>query len=296
VRERKGTQRDLLERALERLERGEPLEACLRDLPEEARADLADLLETARSLLETARSSTPDPAVRERVLRALWARHPRRPSGWVPRLRRTALTVGTALLLALALGTAWRAGQTSLPGQPLYPLRQAGEQARLLLTPSPGQRALLHAQLAHAYAGDAVRALERGRPALASDLAWRSALHLRQALMEANLEPLQVPDGPPQLPPRTRTTPVEPGPLTQPVALPARQVAGTPAVQGPALLDALWARLAQDSALHRLQALEALRRLPPGERELALRALRLTLNAYEDALARVEAGLRASAP
>lgn len=292
---RKARLRDLLEQALARLERGASPGACLEDLPEGVRRELEPLLEAAWALLQAGRSPV-DPALRERVLRqVLEARG--RPRGRLLPLRQAALALATALFLALAVGGVWRAAQASLPGHPLYALRSVEERVRLWAAPTPGQKALLHAGMARLYAGDAVEALEQGRPSLASDLAWRAALHLREAVVLAGLTPLEVPGRPPALPPAARRAPVEGlGLPDRPIALPARQALAPAEAEGPALLDALWSRLAQDFEVHRLQALGLLQRLSPADREIALRALRLTLRAYRDALARVELGLGALSP
>lgn len=128
--------------AMDALEAGEPIEAVLERYP--GRADeLRPLLETAAALSEmpVAYSVEARRQSREAFLdRAAELRERRRPAV-IPWWRRFALAFGSLALLLLIAGSllVGPAG-ASLPGDALYTLKLAGEEARLNLAGSPAQR------------------------------------------------------------------------------------------------------------------------------------------------------------
>lgn len=143
-----------LEDCLQRLRRGDDLESCLSAYPEYA-TRLRPLLETVsvigRTLAPPTATSARE-AGRQRMLAAVARREERR-ARWGPLARLFQLPISArpawrlaAMLLALCLlagGGAAAASAGSLPGDALYPLKEAGRQLRLVLNFDPGARQLL---------------------------------------------------------------------------------------------------------------------------------------------------------
>jgi hypothetical protein len=143
---------------LERMRRGESIEACVLDYPSEA-----EQLEPLLIAAMYARSSFRPPSlapearrmIRRRLHQAVAARQPalrRTPAGWFgPFVMRFALALVVALL---SLGGGVAAAQSSLPGSSLYPLKRASEGVRLRLASSAAQRAELHLDFAAARSAE----------------------------------------------------------------------------------------------------------------------------------------------
>ncbi len=154
---------NILDECLERLlAKDKTIEQCLASYPEQA-AELKPLLETA---LATKRASAiqPRPEFRTRARyqfqSALQATESKRPFfGWQPR-RATALAI--VLVLLLAGGGTVAAASTSMPDEPLYPVKIATEQARLLLTPSTLGKAELYTSLADKRVAEIVYIANKG--------------------------------------------------------------------------------------------------------------------------------------
>jgi hypothetical protein len=137
---------------LERMRRGESIEACLHDYPAEAE-ELEPLLIAAVYAHNTFRPPSLSPEARQAIQRKLHQavaarqpvlqRRPRRSFG--PMVMRFALALVVALL---SLGGGVAAAQTSLPDSFLYPLKRMSEDVRLRLASSPAQRARLHLDFA----------------------------------------------------------------------------------------------------------------------------------------------------
>lgn len=139
---------NILDECLEQLLiRGESIEQCLKLYPEQA-AELEPLLQTA---LAASRASAIPPRAdfkaraRYKFRLALQKATPSRPSlSWFPRWA----TVGAIVLVLLLVGSGTvAAASTSMPDNPLYPLKLATEQTQLALTPSPIGKAGLCAEL-----------------------------------------------------------------------------------------------------------------------------------------------------
>ena len=163
---------------LERMERGEPLEACLARYPEHAE-ELEPLLRLAQGLgrLEAPRLS---PAAfaqgRARVARAASAAgrprrvlafptagsRRRRPASTAARWRTWAAAAAAVMIFAVASTVS--AASTSLPGTPLYGVKRVSEDVRGLIAFSPEAKANWHAQLVARRLEEAVRLQELGRP------------------------------------------------------------------------------------------------------------------------------------
>jgi len=124
-----------LDRALDELAvGGEPAAAG-------AAGEAADLAALAAELLATVPAPPPGAAARGRAALLAGAAAPPRTGA----LRRRRFARVRVLAAALALGIAMPAALAgrALPGTPLWPLRQAGQQVRLGLTADPVQRAHL---------------------------------------------------------------------------------------------------------------------------------------------------------
>jgi len=151
-----------LDDCIERLARGETLQACLSRYPEQA-VELEPYLRTATRIETSAKQIHPSPAFKARGrarLTAHMAAHPRALKIRVPgRFRFPWLVLGLAIcLVALAVTTTVLA-QSALPGGTLYPLKLSSEQAWQMVSPDPAGVGLVLAQRrvdeALAVSGDA---------------------------------------------------------------------------------------------------------------------------------------------
>jgi len=146
------------------------LQEVLRRYPEE-RDQLIDLLRLSVDLGGLAPSApAADPAFRLRARnRMLAAAHRRREQRWNPfgALPRPAarLAFAGAVAAALLVGglTSAAASGNSLPGDPLYPVKLAVENAQLAVAFDPAARARLHAQFADVRLTEAQRLIAAGR-------------------------------------------------------------------------------------------------------------------------------------
>jgi hypothetical protein len=164
---------DIFEECLELvLTRGEPIESCLSRYPEQA-GELRPLLETA---LLTKRATAVEPSAEfrararaqfERVLEEQPAK-PKRAGftwswSWQPRW---AAAVGVVVAVVLMSGGTVAAASRSMPGQALYPVKQATEQARIALTLSEMGKAELYVQLADRRVTEIVYLADKNDPRL----------------------------------------------------------------------------------------------------------------------------------
>jgi hypothetical protein len=141
----------ILNECLERLLiKGESIEQCLQSYPEQA-AQLKPLLQTAQ-VAKKALAIQPRAEFRAKAryqfhsaLQEAASPRSRPLLGWLPRWA-TVVTLVVGLLL-VGGGTVVAAGN-SMPDSPLYPLKLATEQVRLILTPSQIGKASLCARFA----------------------------------------------------------------------------------------------------------------------------------------------------
>jgi hypothetical protein len=134
------SQVEILQKCLEHIARGESLDEALAAYPAQA-AELRPLLEAAlQARALRAEIAVPrDAELRSRAQFIAAASRPRRAS--FRGLFRTGWSAATLLTaLALLLGGTGFASAQSLPGDQLYPVKIAAEQARLGLVSDPGQR------------------------------------------------------------------------------------------------------------------------------------------------------------
>lgn len=144
---------DILNECLDRLARGETMEACLARYPEHA-PELRPLLIVVRTTLAATVQITPRAefrtAARHRFLDALAARHARERESfftWSWMRRWGAVAAGVALLVVIGRGTV-AAAESSLPTQPLYTIKQATEAFQIALAPEGSAKAKVYTELA----------------------------------------------------------------------------------------------------------------------------------------------------
>ncbi len=140
---------NILDECLERLlVGGETIEQCLQHYPEQAR-ELEPLLQTA---LEAKKASTFQPRAEFKAkaryqfrsaLGETASRKSRPFFGWMPQW---ATVVAIVLVLVLAGGSTVVVASNSMPDSPLYSVKLATEEARLMLTPSEIGKARLCAE------------------------------------------------------------------------------------------------------------------------------------------------------
>jgi len=164
---------DIFEECLELvLNRGETIDSCVSRYPKQA-DELRPLLETA---LVTKRATAVEPSAEfrararaqfEQLLQAPAAQPRRAGPGWSWNWQpRWAAAVGVVVAVVLMSGGTVAAASRSMPGQALYPVKQATEQARIALTSSPMGKAELYAQLADRRVNEIVYLADRDDPGL----------------------------------------------------------------------------------------------------------------------------------
>ena len=228
---------DILDECLDRvLQRGETLEQCLADYPDQA-DELRPLLQAA---LETrqAHSFVPDRdrkrVARQRLFDAVEKRY-RYPGRmpWLSRGWRRWATLATGVFAVFLLGGAGTvaASNDRLPGDPLYPVKRSAEELRLVFTFSRQDKAELHTRLADQRVREMAQLVRKGKPTALTSLGRALDRHLSRAAqvaLPAAAVAAPVPDQAPDLsqapPPQAR--PVPPTDLEGPRALVRERVRG----------------------------------------------------------------------
>ena len=156
---------DILDDCLERLlAKGETLEQCLESYPEQT-VELKPLLETA---LATKQASAIEPrpefkaGARYQFRSALQEMEPKRRLSFLDWWPRWATAVAIVLVLLLAGGGTVAAASGSMPDEPLYPVKIASEQARLMLTFSALSKAELYTNLVDKRVSEIVYVATKG--------------------------------------------------------------------------------------------------------------------------------------
>lgn len=167
---------DILDDCLERLlVKGKTIEDCLTIYPQQADA-LKPLLQTS---LATKKIITiePNPEFRARAryqfhtaLRETASQKIRPFSFW--RLR-WATVVTTILVMLLAGGSMVAAANSSMPDEPLYPVKLAVEQLQIILTPSSQGKASLYAEFADRRVTEIIHMAQEGNASLAESVTQR---------------------------------------------------------------------------------------------------------------------------
>lgn len=151
----------VLDEALGKLQAGVPLDQVLAECGDCA-AELAPLLGAARQLRQSVQPTVPHGAMarsRARFLQAAETRSARpAPSfRWAISLMMVVLGVAAALFFT-GLGSA-----SALPGQALYPIKRAVEQAQLALAADPSEKLLLEEHFDRRRVDETLRLIEQGR-------------------------------------------------------------------------------------------------------------------------------------
>jgi hypothetical protein len=318
---------NILDGCLERVIKGETVEACLAGFPDYA-AELEPLLRTALATREAV-AIGPRPEFRERAgyefqaaIREMAPQVSGGFFGWFPRWA-TVVTVVIVVLLALS-GTV-AAAFNSLPDSPLYQVKLATETVRLAFAPSPLGKAELYARFADERVAEIVgmaekgnieqveRATERMNDQLIAmaDLTspgWEAAAEAQTFTVEAPVpapmlapEPTPAPTPAPAAetpPPVAETTPppavVEEAPvLTAPKATAPREDVGKAEVsgEGEGETDAqarLRTIIAQQAEENSQALQDVLARVPESVRQALLRAIEVADTGYGQVLANLD--------
>jgi hypothetical protein len=157
---------NILDECLERvLHKGATVEQCLAGYPEYA-ADLEPLLRTALAASDAA-AVKPRPEFRERAryqfqaaLREMEAKPVRSSFRWQPRW---AVAVSAVVILLLAGSGTVAAASSSLPDEPLYPVKLATETVQLRLTLSALSKAKLYVKFADRRVAEIVKMADKGK-------------------------------------------------------------------------------------------------------------------------------------
>lgn len=157
---------NILNECLERtLLKGESIEQCLKDYPEQA-VSLKPLLETAM-LAKEASMVQPSPDFKAKAryqFRSVLSEmaSPKRRSffSWAPRWAMAVVSV--VLVLLLAGGGTVAAASDSMPDSPLYPVKLATEQLRLVVTTTDIGKANLYNELAGNRVAEIVYMADKG--------------------------------------------------------------------------------------------------------------------------------------
>lgn len=156
---------NILDECLERVIRGESVEACLESHPEHA-AELEPLLRTAVDTMQAV-AITPRKEFRERAsrqfqgaIREMAPPESRGFFGWFPRW---AAAVSVIVIVLLAGTGIVAAAEGSLPDSPLYALKLATETVRLGFTTSDIDKAELYVKLTDERVDEIIQMAESGK-------------------------------------------------------------------------------------------------------------------------------------
>jgi hypothetical protein len=155
---------DILNNCLERMFEGESIEDCLRDYPLQT-SELEPLLKTSFALLQKSAAIQPDPEFKARVHSQLQGMlYAKRERAGIPIWRRRwAVAMTTVLVILLAgMGTV-AASANALPGEPLYAVKLATEQAGGTLAFSDMDEAKLHIWFAERRAIEIAEMARQGK-------------------------------------------------------------------------------------------------------------------------------------
>ncbi len=193
---------NVLDECLERLlTKGETIEQCLRSFPKHA-DELKPLLEAALAI-KKASAIQPSSEFREKARYQFYSafrevEQKRSRSflrwNWQPQW---ATVVAIALALLMAGSGTVVAASGSMPDEPLYPVKLATEQARLILTPSALGKAEFYAKLADRRVLEIVRMADKNKPEQIERTTHRLDIYLTRI---ADLASTQVPGAPAMAP------------------------------------------------------------------------------------------------
>ena len=183
---------NILNECLEKLVlKGETVEQCLRSFPEHA-AELEPLLQMTLAI-KGASDIQPSPEFRDKAryqfysaLQEMERKRNRPVFSWLPRWATVVATI--VLVLLLAGGGTAVAASGSLPGEFLYPVKLATEQARLALTPSALGKAELYAKLADERVLEIARMAGKNEPQQIEQTAQRLNVYLTEVADLASVQ------------------------------------------------------------------------------------------------------------
>ena len=164
---------DIVNDCVERMARGEGLDACLASYPDD-RGELAPLLEVAATTLKTASAMSPDATARQRRLQrfneAVVQRGARKGGLHFPRFiwqsPVSRPVVAGALVLLVATGMALGAdvaASDSVPGDSLYWVKTSKEKMLMMIPKSDMSKAKDHTRLALERGNEIGRLMDRGQ-------------------------------------------------------------------------------------------------------------------------------------
>jgi hypothetical protein len=157
---------DILNECIERVLRGETVEACLASYPEQA-AELEPLLRTTLDTFNAA-NIRPRPEFRQRAgLEFQAAIRDLKPEkrGFFVRQLHWVTVVSAVLVILLAGSGTVAASANSLPDEPLYAVKMATEDVQLALTTSELGKARLYAEFADRRVDEIIKMAEKGKAA-----------------------------------------------------------------------------------------------------------------------------------
>jgi len=184
---------DILNECLERIFKGESIEACLNAYPEQA-SKLEPLLRTGLVLMRKSAAIQPDAEYKARAqyqLQAMfYAKHKKaekraRIPVWH---RKWAVAMTTVLVVLLAgIGTV-AASASALPDDALYPVKLAAEQVRVTVAFSDVDEAKLHLQFAERRAEEMTEMARQGKSDKISMLTEQIARHVDKVYVMGKTE------------------------------------------------------------------------------------------------------------
>ena len=178
---------EALQACLEMLEAGSTVQECLDRYPDQAQ-ELEQLLGLALAARSASSAIEARPGFQDALLVRLTQDGMQRRSRWTPRLAfvQRPLAAATVAALALVFG-GWGVSSAtagSIPGETLYPVKQAQERFLLLVVPGGQGKARLHARLAQQRASEMERMASAGAEGAAMDrTAERMARHAQQVVV-----------------------------------------------------------------------------------------------------------------
>lgn len=173
---------DILDNCLERMFKGESIEDCLKTYPEQA-PQLEPLLKTSFVVIQKYSAIQPSlefkAKARSQLQGMLYAKLAKAERAKVPIWhRRWAVAMTTVLVIVLAGVGIAAASINALPDEPLYPVKLATEQTRLMAAFSDIDKAELHIRFAERRAMEIVEMAGQGRSDKISALTEQIANHL----------------------------------------------------------------------------------------------------------------------
>ncbi len=202
---------ETLNDCVERLSKGESIQACLNRYPMHAQ-ELRPLLEVAASTLRAAAQVRPDQAARQRnfqrfsqAISAAAQRREKDSPWWQPwKLRRFTPLARPALValmaiavMATGIGATTVASSNSVPGEPLHWVKTTRENVESRLPRSDQSRANYEAKLAQVRGDEVNKLIQRGELTRANSAVSRMAFHLNRCAKHAGItvasNPVEMP-------------------------------------------------------------------------------------------------------